>query len=129
MQLTLNRKGPLSMQGEPMTIKDTKSSITSMNYEHSGNSLAVTTFDGFVKIYNTNTGRLQTVLNAHSSAGENESLTFTSVKWKPEWAGNQRRVSRVLIATASNGLVMRYDLSGRDSYRVDNTQKELGNSL
>ena len=130
LDLKCVKDGPIRLPSDPVSIRETKESITAMDFEPCGHHLAVATFDGHVHFYSPFTGRMSATLNNHQIHGTEERITLTSVKWKPAWNGEERVSSSWVTAIASNGSIVKYNMSTGDHTKdliVDKSQQKAGN--
>lgn len=82
LSMTFGKKQPFKIQGRPIKVGDNHSSITSMAYDPEGKSIAISTFDGSIKLYSPFTGKQTQVLSPTAVAGQ-EGTPITSVRWRP----------------------------------------------
>ena len=113
LELKTINGGPISIPNDPVAIRENKASITSMQFEPCGNHLAVATFDGHVKFYSPNTGRMSATLNSRQTHGTEEKLTFTCVRWKPEWDGAVAKPSQWVTVLSSSGQIIKYNMGSK----------------
>lgn len=99
-----------------------------MAYDPEGKSIAVGTFDGSIKLYSPFTGKQTQVLNPPAVSGQ-EVTPITSVRWRPQWSGQNLRASSILMATTSDGVIQHWHISSNKLISEDKSHKINGNNL
>lgn len=123
-EITFNniKKGAFRVTGRTVQIKasENASEVMSVKFDPEGKTVAVGNFDGSLKLYSANTGKIIATLNAPPAASE-DGVPVTCVRWRPQFtAGGNVRASSVLCSTLSDGSIQHWHLQ---NYKITHDEK------
>jgi len=117
----------MKVKGRPIKVGDSRSAITTLKYDPSGKLIAVGTYDGSIKVYNSTSGSINSTLQQPHGVDDEDQPVVTSLKWRP----NQSKQNNTLSSILSNGLIQHWSMNGnRFSQTVEiQTHRDMGWSL